>query len=67
MTERPKPCPFCGGPVVAVKALTHGDADWIRHVDDRGVTCGMAFDNFATGEDDIITAWNRRAPAETPA
>ena len=60
MTEKLKPCPFCGGKAVYSSiTFLHGDDQC--HVECE--KCGFTTENFKTRYD-AIDAWNRRANDE---
>ena len=54
MTEKLKPCPFCGGG--EAKIMKMGYPHWIYCLE-----CGAKVHGRTTDEKDSIEAWNRRA------
>lgn len=72
MTDKLKPCPFCGGEVRIVRCITYQDGFyWAIEgaLGDNGCECNVTmesqlFDDDEHGEFEkkqLIKAWNRRA------
>lgn len=61
------PCPFCGGEVQFRKALwpADGDVDAVIHKDVT-LHCGLSHFSNDSVDEQIIAAWNRRAPQAGP-
>lgn len=55
MSEKLKPCPFCGGNNLSVEGITFY---WVECID-----CNASISGHET-EEQAIEAWNRRASAE---
>ena len=58
MSEKLKPCPFCGGEAQRF-SLGIGTAERVR-IDCRG--CHLKLSEWFSPEDVAVAAWNRRAP-----
>ena len=60
MSEKLKPCPFCGSEAV------HTESSYFRDVLIYCENCDAYFtvDSFAADKDDVVEAWNRRAEPE---
>lgn len=55
MSEKLKPCPFCGGNKVETRTDDEG-ISWYIFCNNCGAMCG-----YALSEDEVVKAWNRRA------
>ena len=62
MTEKLKPCPFCGGEPQLVQG--YGAYSFTWYVECHGEDCAVTPDTSGHGRDNAIARWNRRAPQE---
>lgn len=66
MSEELKACPFCGGEVELIHDHTIEDVDRIRHKV-PSFNCPInGATGLAIGNENLVTAWNTRAPASEP-
>jgi Lar family restriction alleviation protein len=59
--EELKPCPFCGGEAEPVNFNVHKSYQGYEWIECKG--CGLMAELKVGLKDELIAAWNRRAPA----